>query len=68
MAQFLFTINGFSLRSYGVIVALAIVLGTGVAYVLASEEKEYRDYLLDLLVYAVMGSIIGARPWQVFFL
>ncbi|WP_434510468.1 prolipoprotein diacylglyceryl transferase [Desulfitobacterium sp. AusDCA] len=67
MAQFLFTINGFSLRSYGVIVALAIILGTGVAYVLASEEKEYRDYLLDLLVYAVIGSIIGARLWQVFF-
>lgn len=67
MAQFLFTINGFSLRTYGVIVALAIILGTGVAYVLASEEKEYRDYLLDVLVYAVIGSIIGARLWQVFF-
>lgn len=67
MVQILFTINGYSLRSYGVIVALAILLGATVAYVLASEEKEYRDHLLDVLVYAIIGAIIGARLWQVFF-
>lgn len=42
-------------------------MGLGVAYQLASSEKEYRQQLLDLLVYAVIGAIIGARLWQVIF-
>ena len=67
MLQTLFSIGGFSLRSYGVVVALAIIIGLGVAYHLASSEKEYRQHLLDLVVYAVIGAIIGARLWQVFF-
>jgi len=67
VVQILFTINGYSLRSYGVILALAIALGAAVSYVLASDEKEYRDHLLDVLVYAIIGAIIGARLWQVFF-
>ncbi len=33
MAQTLFSIGGYAQRSYGVIVALAILLGAGVAYV-----------------------------------
>lgn len=67
MLQILFSIGGFSLRSYGVVVAIAILIGLGVAYRLASSEKEYREHLLDLVVYAVIGAIIGARLWQVFF-
>ena len=67
MLQILFSIGGFSLRSYGVVVAIAILIGLGVAYHLASSEKEYREHLLDLVVYAVIGAIIGARLWQVFF-
>lgn len=67
MAQILFSIGGFSLRSYGVVVALALLIGLGVAYHLASSEKEYRRHLLDLVVFAVIGAIIGARVWQVFF-
>lgn len=55
------------MHSYGVIVALAILLGTGTAYCLASADKEYRDHLLDVLVYAIIGAIVGARFWQVFF-
>lgn len=67
MLQTLFSIGGFPLRSYGVVVVLAIIIGLGVAYHLASSEKEYRKHLLDLVVYAVIGAIIGARLWQVFF-
>lgn len=67
MAPILFTVGGFSLRSYGVIVALAIVLGLGVAYFLASKEKEYRMHLVDLVLYALIGAILGARLWQVLF-
>lgn len=67
MQQILFEIGGFSLRSYGVIVALAILMGLAVSYVLASDDKEYREHLLDLLMYAIIGAILGARLWQVFF-
>lgn len=66
MAPILFTIGGFTLRSYGVIVALAILIGLAVAYLLTS-DKEYREYLFDVLVYGIIGAIIGARSWQVFF-
>lgn len=67
LLQTLFSVGGFSLRSYGLVVALAILIGLGTAYFLASSEKEYRQHLLDLVMYAVMGAIIGARAWQVFF-
>lgn len=66
MAPILFTIGDFSLRSYGVIVAIAIFLGLAVAYILTS-DKEYREYLLDVPIYGIIGAIIGARSWQVFF-
>ena len=46
--------------------ALAVLLGAGVAYVLTS-DKEYREHLLNVLLYALLGAIIGARLWQVFF-
>ncbi|WP_088186446.1 prolipoprotein diacylglyceryl transferase [Desulfosporosinus sp. FKA] len=67
MLQTLFSIGGYSLRSYGVVVAFAISIALGVAYSLASSEKEYRRHLLDLVVYAVIGAVIGARFWQVLF-
>ncbi|BAE86315.1 prolipoprotein diacylglyceryl transferase [Desulfitobacterium hafniense] len=66
MAPILFTIGGFELRSYGVIVAIAIFIGVTVAYLLTS-DKEYRDYLFDVLIYGIIGAIIGARSWQVLF-
>lgn len=67
MKQILFSIGGFSLHSYGLLVAIAILLGLGVAYSLAEGEKEYRQHLMDVLVYAIIGSLVGARIWQVFF-
>lgn len=69
MKQILFSIGSFSLRSYGLILALAILLGVGVAYSLASGEKakEYRQHLLDVTIWGIVGGIIGARIWQVLF-
>lgn len=67
MLQTLFSVGGFSLGSYGVVIAISLLIGLGVAYHLASSEKEYRQHLIDLVLYAVIGAIIGARLWQVFF-
>ncbi len=66
VAQYFFTIGGYTQGSYGLIVALAVLLGAGVAYVLTS-DKEYREHLLNVLLYGLLGAIIGARLWQVFF-
>ncbi len=62
----LFEIGGFSLNSYGVIVVLAISLAFGVAYYLA-RGTQYQKHLPNLIVYLVLGAIIGARIWHVFF-
>lgn len=66
MRVHLFEIAGFSLRSYGLIVALAIILAIGVALFLAKGTK-YRDHVLNISMYSILGAIIGARIWHVFF-
>jgi phosphatidylglycerol:prolipoprotein diacylglycerol transferase len=66
MKVILFEIGNFPIRSYGLIVALAVLLATGVAYYLAKNTK-YQKHILDMMVYVIIGSIIGARFWHVFF-
>ncbi|KUO65908.1 MAG: prolipoprotein diacylglyceryl transferase [Gracilibacter sp. BRH_c7a] len=62
-----FNLGGFLIHSYGLIVALAILLGLGVAYSLANQDKEYQNHLMDVVIFGLFGAIIGARIWQVFF-
>ncbi|WP_080837470.1 prolipoprotein diacylglyceryl transferase [Cohnella massiliensis] len=62
----LFRIGDFALRSYGVVIAVAILLGASIAYYFARGTK-YQGHVLGVLFYAVIGSIIGARIWHVFF-
>lgn len=62
-----FYVGGILIHSYGLIVALAILLGLGVAYSLASQDKEYQNHLMDVVIYGIFGAIIGARTWHVFF-
>ncbi|WP_438447541.1 prolipoprotein diacylglyceryl transferase [Gorillibacterium sp. sgz5001074] len=62
----LFSIFGYSVHSYGLIVAIAILLGTGVAYYLA-KGTPYQKHILDMVVLVVAGAIAGARAWEVFF-
>lgn len=62
----LFHIGSYGVRSYGLVVALAILLGMGVAYFLARNTK-YRDHVVNLSMYSIIGAIVGARIWHVFF-
>lgn len=62
----LFYIGDYPVRSYGVVVALAIILAIGVAYYLVKGTK-YRRHVLDMSIYVIIGAIIGARFWHVFF-
>jgi phosphatidylglycerol---prolipoprotein diacylglyceryl transferase len=62
----LLEIGGFTLRSYGVIVAIAILLAVGVAHYLA-KGTTYQKHIPNMAVYIVLGAIVGARIWHVFF-
>ena len=66
MKVILFYIGDYPVRSYGVVVALAIILAIGVAYYLVKGTK-YRRHVLDMSIYVIIGAIIGARFWHVFF-
>ncbi|MCY9659444.1 prolipoprotein diacylglyceryl transferase [Paenibacillus chondroitinus] len=66
MRVILFNIGDFPIRSYGLIVGIAILLGLGVAYFLARGTK-YQNHVLNMITYIILGAIVGARLWEVFF-
>ncbi|KYC75537.1 MULTISPECIES: prolipoprotein diacylglyceryl transferase [Bacillus] len=66
MRVVLFEIGNFSVRSYGLVIVLAILLGMGVTYYLSKETK-YQKHVIDITLYSILGAIIGARIWHVFF-
>ena len=69
MHQYWFFIGDFPIRAYGTIIALAFILGVGVtSYFLKAEKKtQYIDAILDVAPWLLLGGVIGARVWQVFF-
>lgn len=66
MREILFTIGDFPVRSYGLIVALAVLLALGVAHFLA-KGTPYQKHIPNLVPYVAIGAIICARLWHVFF-
>ncbi len=69
MHQYLFFIGDFPIRAYGVIFALAFILGTGVTlyFIKAEGREELLEPMLDLAPILLIGGLLGARFWQVFF-
>ena len=66
MRVILFHIGDFPVRSYGLVIVLAILLSATVAYYLA-RGTSYRKHIFDMLIYVVLGAIAGARIWEVVF-
>lgn len=66
MREILFTIGDFPVRSYGLVVALAVLFALGMAHFLA-KGTPYQKHILDLVPYAAIGALICARLWHVFF-
>jgi len=67
--QYLFHIGNFPIRSYSTLFALAFLLGLGVTMYLAKVEgkTEQMQHLWNLAPLLLIGGIVGARIWQVFF-
>jgi phosphatidylglycerol:prolipoprotein diacylglycerol transferase len=66
MRVVLFTIGDFQIHSYGVIVALAVLLALGIAHHLAVGTP-YREHISNMVPYVFVGAILSARIWHVFF-
>lgn len=62
-----FSIYGIEVRWYGIIIALAVVVGTFLALREAKRRGLEEDTLLDFLLFAIPGAIIGARAYYVIF-
>ena len=67
MHQYLFFIGDFPIRSYGLVLSLAIILATATAYFLAKQDGRWHHHVPDMGIYCGLAGIVGARLWDVFF-
>ena len=68
MHQYIAFIGDFPIRSYGVVLALSIILATGVGYFFAKVDgRGYEKYLIDIGMIGGFFGLLGARLWHVFF-
>jgi len=61
----IFTIGGFSLRWYGVIVMLGVIAGSLMVERVLKQNGENSDSIWDALVWVLPIGILGARLWYV---
>lgn len=62
-----FTVFGFQIALYGVIIAVGVLAGVLLAAHVAKLEKLDADVVWDFAIYAIVFSIIGARIYYVVF-
>lgn len=68
MHQYLFFIGNFPIRSYGLILALAITCGGLVGYYLMKKDgRGWHVHMTDFMITVGVAGLIGARLWDVFF-
>lgn len=67
MRVVLFELWGFPVRSYGLIVALAILIGIGVTLYFARQSDKDREQVINVSLFSIIGGLAGARIWEVFF-
>ncbi len=69
MHQYWFWVGTFPIRAYSTIFALAFLLGLGVTlyFAHADNQKNLVPHLWNLAPWLLLGGIVGARFWQVFF-
>jgi len=60
-------IGPLAIRWYGLLIAIAVLLGTSLAHREAIRRKEDPDQLLNVIVIGVMAALVGARLYYVAF-
>jgi len=61
MYRILFTIGSFPIYSYGVMIALAFIIGILFAMKEAKKSGENPERVLDISLYVILGALIGGR-------
>ena len=67
MYRILFSIGSFPIYSYGVMLALAFIVGIFLAMQEAKKNGEGPERILDLSLYVILGALIGGRLGYVIF-
>ncbi|MEE8564236.1 MAG: prolipoprotein diacylglyceryl transferase [Atribacterota bacterium] len=67
MYRILFTIGSFPVYSYGVMLALAFIMGILLAMKEAKRIGENPERILDISLYVILGALIGGRLGYVIF-
>ncbi|BCJ88366.1 prolipoprotein diacylglyceryl transferase [Effusibacillus dendaii] len=67
MRVILFEFWGIPIRSYGLVVAVAVLMGIGVTLHFAKQANKQSEQILNLSLIAVLGGLVGARLWEVLF-
>lgn len=62
-----FSVFGYTIAYYGVIIALAMLIGFMVVILLAKKTNQNQDNYYDLFIWVIITSIIGARAYYVIF-
>lgn len=62
-----FTIAGFDIRWYGILIGVAFLLAIYISYLRAPRFGIVKDDILDLTIFLIPCSIIGARAYYVIF-
>lgn len=62
-----FSIFGFSIAFYGLVIGIGVLLGVLMAAHMAKKEQMNPDIVWDFAIYAVIFSVIGARIYYVVF-
>ena len=61
------SVFGFDIAYYGIIIGIGILVGLFIAVAEAKRTGQKADDYYDLVIYAVIFSIIGARAYYVIF-
>ena len=68
MYRFIGEIGGFPIRTYGLVIALAIIMATGTAYFFSKQDgRGWHKHIVDMGIYCGIAGLIGGRVWDVLF-
>ncbi|AOT68469.1 prolipoprotein diacylglyceryl transferase [Geosporobacter ferrireducens] len=62
-----FEIFGLSIRWYGILISIGMILGAMLAMQRAKKENIQEERILDLVLFAIPAAIVGARLYYVIF-